>query len=135
MSTNALVRVYEDGEDGEEELLCIYQHYDGYPEGLGAELRAFAKPYKITNGTRYEVNTANGISDFAAQLVWYMKQGKDGKPEIGNVYIYPPGTKDCGEEYEYQIRQTKDATVEVLGFAVSGGKLIQLPDYAYREKP
>ena len=89
MGTRALVRVI----DRNEEILCLYRQFDGYPDGLGQELADFATPLTIGNGIPVDATDfANGMGCFAAQLVAHLKD------KAGNVYVYAPGTKDVGEE-------------------------------------
>lgn len=99
MGTRCLT-IVED-EEGKE-LVTLYRQYDGYPEGHGAELKSFLKGFKIVNGiSDYNAaKTANGAGCLAAQLVAHFK----GKCRLGGFYLYPAGTRDCGEEYTYRIR-------------------------------
>lgn len=85
--------------DKDMEICVIYQQYDGYPSGVGKILKDICKDIKIINGFGGEKmgESANGMSCFAAQMV------KARKEKIGNVYIYPTGTRDCGEDYVYTI--------------------------------
>ena len=99
MGTRSLTHI----KDGNKTLLTIYRQFDGYPTGLGAELYEFLKDFTIVNGYGEKLpNYANGIGCLAAQLVGHLKDG------IGNVYIYPPNSKDCGEEYIYTISLKKN---------------------------
>lgn len=87
--------------EGGEELCCIYQQFDGYPEGVGQTLRELLKDMRIVNGHQTGDKfgeAANGMECLAAQIVAALKAG------IGNVYLYPPGSRDCGEEYRYTIK-------------------------------
>jgi hypothetical protein len=97
MSTRALAKVYN--EDGKI-LVTIYKHWDGYPDGFGADLEKFAAQFTLVNGLNSgqpEI-VANGMGCFAAFLVQYLKK------EAGDVYIYPPEASDCWEEYIYHIK-------------------------------
>lgn len=96
MGTRALVRVF----DGDTECCCIYRQHDGYPEGLGREVRDFVASKGIVNGisSRYDHSRiANGMGCLAAQLVVALKH------DVGSVYLHPPGTHDVGEEFEYHV--------------------------------
>jgi hypothetical protein len=82
-------------------LVTIYRQFDGYPSGLGAELQKFLTPFTVVNGYGSDAKfgqTANGAGCLAAQLIAHLKGDS-----VGNVYIYPAGTSDCGEEYVYTI--------------------------------
>lgn len=117
MGTRALT-IIEDT-DGKE-ICCIYQQYDGYPSGVGATLHELLKEMKIVNGYNKEKagTHANGMSCLAAQIVVALKT------DIGNVYLYAPGSRDCGEEYRYTIKPagktdtTPDKVFEGLSFGV-----------------
>jgi hypothetical protein len=85
--------------DGDTEILCLYRHCDGYPGGHGADLLAVTKDRRIVNGyssrsTLRRANMMNGAGHMATAIV----------REIDNLSIYPVGTKDCWEEYEYHVK-------------------------------
>ena len=107
MGTRALVRVFDEGR----EILCLYKQFDGYPEGLGKNLAEFVSSKQITNGVRGDgAGTANGMGCLAGQILTHLKDGC-----VGSVYVYPPGSSDCGEEYEYHVRGP--GRTETLGAA------------------
>ena len=75
----------------------IYNHYDGYPSGLGVTLANYLQDYKIVNGLGNDQElVANGMGCLAAQTVSYLKDGP------GNIYLHKPSEKDW-EDYEYFI--------------------------------
>ena len=98
MGTRSLTIVREDGAD----ILTLYRQFDGYPTGHGAALADFMAGRVIVNGIPCGESRAklarmsNGAGCFAAGLVSALK-GRD----VGNVYVYPVGSRDCGEEYTY----------------------------------
>lgn len=100
MGTRSLTHVFSEKSDAKP-LLTIYCQCDGYPiGGLGEKLAKFCGRFTLVNGFsagQKEMTHANGIECFAAQLVKFLKHG------IGNVYIYPAGSRDCDEEYTYSI--------------------------------
>lgn len=99
MGTRALV-VFKDKDD--EEIAVLYRQYDGYPSGLGEELKSFLSSKRIVNGfnkTNEEHQDFNGMGCLAAQVVAHLKDG------IGNVYLHPAGSRDLGEEYIYTITE------------------------------
>lgn len=114
MSTRSLTHIYED----EQILLTFYRHSDGYPSGHGMELAKFLNGFKVCNGIgAVKGKMANGMGCLAAQVIKHFKE------DLGGVYIYPAGSKNCGEEYTYAIRldddkdinmQILDGTLEVL---------------------
>jgi len=104
MGTRSLTKVIESytGEDGKtkrETLTCMYRQYDGYLRGHGLELAEWLQKYTIVNGIKLDEERliANGMSCLAAQMFFHFKDGP------GNIYCYPPDSRDCGEEYLYEI--------------------------------
>lgn len=105
-------------EDGQE-IAVLYRQFDGYLKGMGKDLKDFLKGKRLTNGIGAgdEANF-NGMSDLAVQTIAHLKvsngkhqqksdrlQKRKHRPLIGagNYYLYPAGTRDCGEEYIYEI--------------------------------
>lgn len=96
MGTRALVIVNE----GNKELLTLFKHWDGYPDGLGQTIKDKFGPYTIVNGLSGDTtNQANRMGCFAAQLVAHLKTG------VGDVSIEPTGERDFGEEYTYVLSE------------------------------
>lgn len=83
----------------DKEICVMYRQYDGYPEGHGQELRDFVNQFTLVNGISFEDNRvlANGMNCLAAQLIAHFKTS------VGGFYLYPPGTRDCWEEYTYYV--------------------------------
>ncbi len=81
------------------EILAMYRHYDGYPTGHGADLKAFLSDFVVVNGYNNETpkRAANGMNCLVAEVIAHFKEG------IGNIYVYPAGTRNCGEEYIYTV--------------------------------
>lgn len=99
MGTRSITKIYSDKISyPEPNLLCsIYQQFDGYPSGVGAELAEFAKGMKIINGILGgEQKAANGMGCFAAQLIAHLKT------DIGGVYMDDPDPENQ-EEYTYSF--------------------------------
>jgi hypothetical protein len=92
--------------DHDEEIVVMYRQMDGYPTGHGADLKEFLSGFSIVNGYSLDppVRQANGMGCLAAQTIAHFKTG------IGNFYLHPAGTRDCGEEYIYTI-SSKDGKV------------------------
>ena len=105
MATRALIN-FVDREDGvsfsehpgvDKIHIQIYNHYDGYPSGLGLTLANYLLDFKVVNGLSIgQGKVANGIGCLAAQTVKYLKD------EPGQIYLYKPGKRDW-EDYEYFI--------------------------------
>lgn len=91
-------RVAKDGKTYTDEIVRIYQQYDGYPSGVGKELATWLSSKIIING--YGLNQTanlgfcNGIGCMSAQFI------HDFKVDIGGLYI----TKhDDIEDYNYKV--------------------------------
>lgn len=97
MGTRSLTVIQDDGVD----LVTIYRQFDGYPTGMGADLKAFLKGMRVINGISGQEagEAANGMGCLAAQLIQHLKTDAG----IGGIYIYPAGSTDCGEEFRYTI--------------------------------
>ena len=58
----------------EKVMVSIYNHYDGYPEGLGVTLASYLDGYRITNGLgRDNEYVFNGLGCLAASLIAELK--------------------------------------------------------------
>jgi hypothetical protein len=111
--------------DHGQEILCLYRQYDGDPSWHGGELFTLFQGFRIVNGiSGVTFQVANGMGDFAAQLVHAFKRGAAGKDctkngaRVGAFYLYPPGATDVGEEYIYVLTESKGR----LWLTVSGGE-------------
>jgi len=96
MGTRSLTHIKQD----DETLVTIYRQMDGYPSGMGAELKSIAGGIKIVNGFQpgsTDGPEANGMGCLAAQVIEGLKDG------IGGVYVYPVDSADCGENYTYTL--------------------------------
>lgn len=95
MGTRSIVNMKESGQD----MACVYRQYDGYPSGLGKELIDFALSKDLVNGYMGDgEGQANGAGCYYALLICELKRAK-----IGNIYMYPIGSTDVGEEFTYTI--------------------------------
>lgn len=123
MSTRALINFVE-REDGvsfsehpsvDKIHIQIYNHYDGYPQGLGVKLANFLDGYDVVNGlsTDYQGPVANGMGCLAAQTVSYLKDGP------GNIYLQKPIEKDW-EDYEYFVWVKEHAELWISIFNYNG---------------
>jgi len=111
MGTRSLTRVID---KDNQEYVTIYRQFDGYPEGHGLQLAKFLEGRKIVNGIPVKATDimSNGPGDLAAQLVAFLK---DEFP-VGGIYIYPAGSNDCWQEFEYNIHieEGKEPIIKVL---------------------
>lgn len=117
MGTRALVHVHADGKDSDI-LTTIYRQFDGYPDGLGEDIKEALGGKEVVNGYSDPEKQVNGMGCAAAMLVGALKEGK-----CGNVYLYAPGTKDVWEEYTYVLYRDGPA----LMLSVNGGELYSGP--------
>ena len=94
MGTRSLTHVV----DNNDTLLTLYRQYDGYLTGHGLDLAEFLQDICIVNGISGSADRkANGMGCLSAQLIAHLKDG------VGNIYVYPPDSKDCWEEFTYYI--------------------------------
>jgi hypothetical protein len=102
MGTRSLTFVYNETNNGEKAtpIINMYRQYDGYPSGHGAELAEFLSGGRLVNGLSGmgKERQFNGMGCLAAQMVANFKDG------AGSFYLYPVTTTDCGQDYEYHIR-------------------------------
>ena len=99
MGTRSLTHIIEDNKT----LATMYRHYDGGLSGHGNDLAEFLKDFKVVNGYSGDTTKlANGMGCLTAQLIAHFKQG------CGNIYIHPPNTEDCWEQYTYFVYLKED---------------------------
>jgi len=98
MGTRSLTRFIRQDGDERKAITCVYRQYDGYPEGHGKDLAKFLNSGKMVNGYGpSEEKQFNGLGCLAAQFIAEFKEG------VGNIYIHEPDSKNCGEEYLYEV--------------------------------
>ena len=70
----------------EKVIVSIYNHYDGYPEGLGVTLASYLNDKIVTNGlgNRDDYSVFNGMGCLSASLIEELKDGP------GDIYIEDP---------------------------------------------
>jgi len=82
----------------EKVMVSIYNHYDGYPEGLGVTLASYLEGSKIVNGLGGNRDDVfNGLGCMAASIIAELKE------EAGNVYIEDPVRPHGWIDYEYYV--------------------------------
>ena len=84
----------------EKVIVSIYNHWDGYPEGLGVQLAEYFDGKRVTNGLGSKDNEDlifNGMGCLAASLVEHLKDGP------GNVYIEDPERPHGWIAYDYYV--------------------------------
>ena len=104
MATRATISIAkrEEGvsfsEKPDKTIVDIYNHYDGYPEGLGVTLASYLDDYHIVNGAGREGDTLfNGIGCMAASIIAHLKDGP------GNVYIEDKDSPHGWLDYNYYV--------------------------------
>lgn len=101
MGTRTLVHI----KDGKKTITTIYRQYDGYPTGMGDDIKEALNLGNVTILNGFGGQTVpshfNGMGCLAAFLIGELKQKK-----IGNVYIFPANSKDVGEEFTYTLSES-----------------------------
>ena len=97
MGTRSTIRILEDSPDGNGVLICtLYNQYDGYIDGVGADLADFIQTGTLTNGIPdNEHKYFNGLGCFIAQYI------KEHKTRAGGLYIV---RDDVYGEYNYLVK-------------------------------
>ena len=112
MSTRSLTVIKADEWGEVNEIIVMYKHFDGYPEGYGKELAKFLAPYRVVNGLngRERGPIANGAGCLAAQIVKHFT-----KPlgEGGDIHLHPAGTRGCWSEYVYTVTAGHDKPIRL----------------------
>ncbi len=101
MGTRTLVHI----KDGKKTIATIYRQYDGYPTGMGEDIKEILNNEEVEILNGYNGSTKipaqfNGMGCLAAFLVGELKQ-----KAIGNVYLFAANSKDCGEDFVYTLTQ------------------------------
>jgi hypothetical protein len=91
------------------EIAVLYRQYDGYPSGHGIELAEFLKDFTVVNGMGITDNRkiANGMDCLACQIIARFKT------EPGGFYLYPAGSRNCGEEFIYILSVETDKGLRI----------------------
>ncbi len=100
MGTRALVRVKD---TQGQTLVTLYRQYDGYPSGLGNDIKKCFEGRELVNGFQDVTTQVNGMGCAAALLVSSLKGS-----EAGGIYLHSTDVGDCGQEYEYVLYASSD---------------------------
>lgn len=111
MGTRSNLRVKDDSGNV---LVTVYRQFDGYPTGMGNDIKEYLNDGDciIVNGYQMDMENPeyfNGMGDLAAYLIGQLKltpaQKHGHLKTIGNVYIYPPEHEPGTgwEEYVYDL--------------------------------
>ena len=86
--TGAKIHIFDWDADQHTHLVSLYQHGDGYPGGLGEQLKQYIKNSIVVNGYTPELleswedkHIHNGVGCFACNLISHLKV------RIGHLYI------------------------------------------------
>lgn len=97
MATRASIIMKEEGKP----MLAIFKHWDGYPNGLGKQLKDIIEGGKITNGLGSNSKLGqvfNGAGCLFASIISILKEAP------GDVYITNlDKVGKSGEEFIYEI--------------------------------
>ena len=124
MSTRSIT-ILRDG-NSNSEIAVLYRHHDGYPSGHGADIAKALGGKQVSHGIR-EDSVINGAGDMAVQLIAWLKQDSTVNApyrprainSAGGLYLWPPGTRNCGEEYTYTITCTSPGNDRTGGIAIT----------------
>lgn len=105
MGTRTLVHVKTEGADSDT-LVTIYGQFDGYPSGMGCDIKDLLGNKEVVNGYDDSLNQVNGMGCAAAMLIAELKKG------CGGVYIRPVDCSNVGEEYTYTL-WTQDSAIHM----------------------
>ena len=112
----------------EKVIVSIYNHYDGYPEGLGVILAEYLDGKVITNGlgSRDDYSVFNGMGCLAASLIEELKDGP------GDIYIEDPEHPHGWIDYDYYVwgDDAKDIWISIFDGSecIFVGRPLQLLD-------
>ena len=101
MGTRTLVHI----KDGRKTIATIYRQHDGYPTGMGEDIKKALNDGQVDilngyGGSSKIPSQFNGMGCLAAYLVGELKEQK-----IGNVYLFTPNAKHCGEDFVYTLSE------------------------------
>ena len=100
-SLTSFIDTYEDKEGKQKKIniVTMYRQMDGYPEGHGMDLANFLNGGVMVNGisVKEERLVFNGMGCLSAQAVAHFKDGP------GGIYLHRGGTKNCWEEFRYEV--------------------------------
>ena len=96
MGTRSITHIREAGKDSPI-LTTIYRQFDGYPSGMGKDIKDALGGRSGVNGYSDPERQTNGMGCAAALLLAVIKT------DCGNVYIKPAGASGLWEDYIYTL--------------------------------
>ncbi len=124
MGTRSTIKFYSEN-DLETPLVCIYNQWDGYVNGVGYDLAKWLNGKKVINGfssQTMEEGYANGMGCLAAQYL------QEHKKSIGGLYI---DSINNVESYNYEVRYIDDKFIIKVNtiFEGSPDELLNFKEY------
>lgn len=97
MGTRSATRVWDEAGNL---LVIIYGQHDGYPTGVGADIKESVGGHVVVNGISGNEPRpfANGMGCLAAQLI------VDLKTDVGGIYIVPASFEAEWVDFVYDLR-------------------------------
>jgi hypothetical protein len=96
MGTRSLTHFKSAGKDSPT-LCTLYCQFDGYPSGVGEDIKRVLGAKKLVSGYSDPDNEVNGMGCAAAIFIAGVKTG------CGNWYVQQPDAKDLWEDYTYTV--------------------------------
>lgn len=127
MGTRSLTFVHDE-RDGAAPIVCVYQQYDGYFDGVGEDILSFLKGSEVVNGIGVADHTVfNGSGDLAARLITHFKRGD--ADNAGGVYVESPtlADGDMGTEFAYHIYCTVGQPPYLVAKDLYGERTVEGP--------
>jgi len=122
MGKRSLTVLKERNTAGEEkEIVVIYKQWNCQLIGHGRGLAEMLTGYKVTKGFNPDdkrKKVASGAGCMAAQIVMAMKE----QFPVGEIYLKPAGTRNCGEEYIYEVIIETEKPIEMI--VTKGGEVL-----------
>lgn len=104
-------RCFVDFVEGHNMLATVYVHSDGYPSGVGADLKRIIGDRRLSNGLPSDggATVFNGMGCLAAYVIGALKGSK-----VGRVYMVPPGAVGRLTDFRYRVLGPPSTTIDTL---------------------
>jgi hypothetical protein len=97
MGTRSSTRIVDNTHGADTTLARLYIQYDGYPTGVGAQIKDILGGKTMVNGYNDADTQINGAGCMGAMLIDGLKNG------CGGVYLTDPSEEER-ESYHYEVR-------------------------------
>ena len=104
-------------------VAMVYRQFDGYPTGMGEELKKLVGTAEIINGIRHGQKIPIHFNGMGCLAAWAIGELKDG---IGGIYMTaedPRGKDDTWVEYVYELSGAPGKPVHLKLSTPNGGVL------------